>query len=122
MTGLLEAAAGYTELSHNAYYNSGWKYLANGYASLIEMASNGDITFNTAASGAADGAITYATPIVLKQNGTMLVNTGTDNGGGAKLQVSGGLTTTGNVGIGTTSPSDVYCGKIISLQLIVREM
>jgi len=44
--------------------------------------------------------------LLLQTNGGgVLVGSATDNGGGAIVQVTGGLTTTGNVGIGTTGPT-----------------
>lgn len=74
-------------LSSNVYYNSGWKYKSTGNASQIALSTNGDIKF-------------YVTT-----NGT--------SGSAAGLSNAMTITRDGNVGIGTTSPSnllDVYGG------------
>jgi hypothetical protein len=66
-------------LTNNAYYDGGFKYKANAAASLYLQTSAGDHVWFTAASGTAGGAIT--------NNERMRITSG------------------GNVGIGTSSPT-----------------
>ena len=84
-----------TALSVNAYYNSGWKYIGSNVATQFQV-SSGTFTFNRSTSGTTGNAISW-TP-------SMTINS------------------SGNVGIGTSSPSQklhisdstaVYC-RIIS--------
>jgi hypothetical protein len=63
----------------NAYYNSAWKYGINGFASYYRQ-QNGEHAFATAASGTANNNITFSEAMR--------------------------ITAAGNVGIGTSSPSD----------------
>lgn len=64
--------------SINAYYNDGWKYISNAVATQIKL-SSGNIEFNNSSSGTAGNAITFTRAMT--------------------------LTSAGNLGIGTTSPS-----------------
>jgi hypothetical protein len=85
------SGASETYLSANAYYNgTNWKYIGNHYASMLGQASGG-FTFNTAASGTAGGTITYTQAMTLDSSG--------------------------NLGIGTTSPGarlDVFASRTSS--------
>jgi len=73
-----QAAGGETDIGNNWYYYSGWKYRLTNAASNIKL--NGDvISFERAASGTANAAITFL----------------------ESMRITSG----GNVGIGTTSPS-----------------
>jgi hypothetical protein len=74
-------------LSGNGYYDGAWKYKTSGVAAKINSNSTGDTVFSSAVSGSANGAITWV-----------------DN-------VS--ITASGNVGIGTTSPSSYYADKLV---------
>lgn len=52
----------------NAYYNSGWKYVASGTAQYLQQ-YNGGFTFFNAASGTAGAAITWATLLTIASTG-----------------------------------------------------
>jgi len=67
-----------TALSVNAYYNAGWKYIGSNTASQLQL-SAGALSFKSAITGTAGNAITWTTPLT--------------------------ITSAGNVGIGTSSPS-----------------
>ena len=56
-------------LGNNVYYNGGWKRQFTSGTSLISHTNSGDITFRAAASGAADSAITFTTPLEIKADG-----------------------------------------------------
>ena len=55
-------------LANNAYYNSGWKHIVTDEASSHEM-WDGKHLFKVAASGSADAAITWTTPMTILNNG-----------------------------------------------------
>jgi hypothetical protein len=67
-----------TALSVNAYYNAGWRYIGSNTASQLQL-SNGVLSFKSATTGTAGNVITWTTPLT--------------------------ITSAGNVGIGTTSPT-----------------
>jgi hypothetical protein len=69
-------------MANNAYYNSGYKYVANSAAGLYTIDANVH-KWNSAASGTAGNAISFTTTMTLDGNG--------------------------NLGLGTTSPSN-YAG------------
>ena len=67
-------------VSSNAYYNSGWKYKSTNYAALFQVGStSGTVSLRQAASGTVNQAVSFIQTLTI------------DN--------------SGNVGIGTTSPS-----------------
>jgi hypothetical protein len=67
-------------LANNAYYNSGYKYVANSAAGLYTIDANVHKWY-TAASGTAGNAITFTQAMTLDSSGNLLV--GTASGGGA---------------------------------------
>ena len=72
--------AGATYVNSNAYYDSGWKYKTTAPAAVLQVGgSSQELTFRQAVSGTAGNAITYTQPFTID--------------------------TSGNVGIGTNSPS-----------------
>ena len=73
--GTFSAGGGGNGFTSNAYYNSGWKYVANGYASNI-FEQNGNLLFTTAPSGTAGNAITFTTAMTLDANGNLQFNSG----------------------------------------------
>ncbi|MBC7421350.1 MAG: tail fiber domain-containing protein [Bdellovibrio sp.] len=79
-------------IGSNHYYNVSSKYARAGGASYINFditttATAGDITFNTAPSGSADGVVTFTPNVTFKQSGN--VGVGTINPL-ATLEVNGG--------------------------------
>ncbi|MCX6106439.1 MAG: hypothetical protein NTY08_11485 [Proteobacteria bacterium] len=70
-------------ITDNIYYNGGYKYSANGYGNLIQF-TNGDIMFDVAANNAS-GTAAAATPTVAMT-----------------------IKNSGNVGIGSSSPSSLF--------------
>ena len=65
---------GDARLSNNAYYSSGWKYIDARYATQYLMdAGNGIHTWSTAASGSADGAITWSERMRIDNSGNVRV-------------------------------------------------
>jgi hypothetical protein len=60
------------DFSHNAYYNAGWKYIANGYATN-HYQTNGTYVWRTAASGTAGNAITFTQAMTLSAAGSLVL-------------------------------------------------
>ena len=83
-------------LNCNVYYNSGYKYGANGYATYYSMA-NGAHTWYNAASGNASSAITFTQAMTLDASSNLQVG-GTVNPTSARVtpSVSGDGSTLGN--------------------------
>jgi len=78
---------GDARLTNNGYYNSGWKYIDSRYATQYLMdASNGIHTWSTAASGSADGAITWSERMRIDNSGNIGIGTSSPN---ARLNVQG---------------------------------
>ena len=75
----------------NAYYNSGWKYIASAYAlRYAQDGSSGSHKWYTAASGTAGNAITFTQAMTLDASGVLSLSSGypklrlaDPNGGGA---------------------------------------
>ena len=59
----------------NSYYNSGWKYITTSNASNYYQ-EGGAHHFRVAASGSADAAITWTTPLSIALDGNVTVGTG----------------------------------------------
>lgn len=87
-------------VSCNAYYNAGWKYLANGFAGVVSWqdTATGDFVVYTAASGVADAAITLLDKFHVFQNGAVTVTNGL-----TADTVTGTTSITAPLTIGTTS-------------------
>ena len=62
------------DMSHNAYYNAGWKYIANGYATN-HYQNNGAYIWRTAPSGTAGNAITFTQAMTLDASGNLGIGT-----------------------------------------------
>jgi hypothetical protein len=94
-----------TFINNNAYYNSSsqWIYLANSSAAQYAL-SDAEHRWLTAPSGTVGNAITFTQAMTLNASGRLLLGTTTDDGVN-KLQVNGSASVSGNVGIGTSSPT-----------------
>ena len=85
----------------NVYYDGGgFKYATSNAASYYQQAS-GAHAWYTAPSGTAGNAITFTPAMTLTSGGSLLVGGTTDNG--AKLQVSGGVTTMATITSSSTA-------------------
>ena len=75
------SAGGETDIGHNWYYYSGWKYRFTSPSSNIKL--NGDvISFERAASGTANAAIAFLESMRITSGGQVLINTTTTTTGG----------------------------------------
>lgn len=65
-------------LNANSYYNTGWKYIADGYATRYSQndVSNGAHAWFTAPSGTAGNAITFTQAMTLDTNYNLTLNAG----------------------------------------------
>jgi hypothetical protein len=108
--GLVKAGAGFYELTRNAYSSSGWKYIANDFAGMMEFSNTGDIYFAIAPSGTADAAITWSVPFFVKNNGNVGIGTATP---AAKLHTTGSVRLAGvpncGAGIQSNANGDLSC-------------
>jgi len=74
-------------LSWNAYYNAGWKYIGDDFATQIYTDYSGDkLYIKTAPSGTAGSAISWNNGIIIDSNGNVGIGT---NNPSAKLHISG---------------------------------
>lgn len=80
--------SGSTYLTNNRYFNSGNKYIANGFSTSYEQDSSGNHTWLVAPSGIANATIFSTTAMQLVNSGNLLLGTGGVDSG-YKLQVSG---------------------------------
>jgi hypothetical protein len=81
-------------VTSNAVYNSGWKYVAAGYATQYYQTSGQHIWYN-APSGSAGGAITLTQAMTLDASGNLLV--------GTTSQLNGSFTSKINVQAGSAN-------------------
>jgi hypothetical protein len=104
------------DFSHNAYYNAGWKYIANGYATN-HYQTNGTYVWRTAASGTAGNAITFTQAMTLDASGNLILG-GTSqiascrssitNAGGDQLAINATNTSTGQSSIKFCNDGTAY--------------
>jgi hypothetical protein len=71
--GCVATTTGSTQVGHNWYYNSGYKYIGSDYASRVVQAG-GYVSIETAASGSADGAITFSEKARFQNTGGISFN------------------------------------------------
>ena len=91
------ADTGSVAMQHNAYFNSGWKYIASSQGALQFQAIPGTgFLWNTAASGTAGNAISFTQAMTLDASGNLGIGTGSPI---SPLQVLG----TGTLGYATSN-------------------
>jgi hypothetical protein len=92
-----------SSFAHNAVFNSGWKYVATGAATLYQKYA-GAHAWYTAASGGIGSAITFTQAMTLHASGGLSVGNTTDPGA-ANLSVGGAFFTGGSLpGVGNSNP------------------
>ena len=64
------------DMSHNAFYDGAWKYIANGFATN-HYQTNGTYVWRTAPSGTAGNAISFTQALTLDASGNLAVGTTT---------------------------------------------
>ena len=62
-------------IGNNIYYNSGWKYVDDGYGSIITLSDNGTIEFSTSISGIADATATISNKMYINNDGKVGLST-----------------------------------------------
>mgnify|MGYP003110070016 CR=1 FL=1 len=72
--GCIATTTSSTQVGHNWYYNSGYKYIGSDYASRVVQAG-GYVSVETAASGSADGAVSFSERMRIDSSGNMGLNT-----------------------------------------------
>jgi hypothetical protein len=87
----------------NARYDTGYKYVANGYANMyVNGTANGSHTWFTAPSGTAGNAITFTQALTLSAVGNLLLGGTSDPTSAAKaIVIYNGTAPTGNIAGGT---------------------
>ena len=78
--GVAASQAGY--MLQNAYYDSGWKYQATDETSRVWL-SSGNVGFDSATSGTAGTAITFATNMCIAVNGSVIIPGSLSKGSGS---------------------------------------
>jgi len=101
---------GYAEFINNAYYNLGWRYASNRYASKIQLDNNGAIKFDVAPSGIAGNAISWMTALTINNDGNISIGNSTFyNWGSLGTAIEfGALGTLWNDGSATTTVGQNY--------------
>ena len=98
--------AGATYVNSNAYYDSGWKYKSTATAATLQVGgSSNTLTFRQAASGTADGAITYTEAFRVHTNGNVGIGT---NAPSVALDVVGEISSTDDINAG----GKVVCANV----------
>jgi hypothetical protein len=113
-------------LTGNLYYSSGWKYKASGSGSLLLLDGNGDIKFNNATSGTADGTATLTERIRILSTGGITFNGDTATANALDDYEEGTFTPTltfggGSVGITYLNQTGKYTkiGNTVSISIAI---
>jgi hypothetical protein len=86
-TGLIYGGSGQLAFVNNAYYDSGWKYKTTNYA-VLNATDSGQFTWSTAASGSVGGAVSWNERMRLTNAGNLGIGTSSPS---QKLDVQGGI-------------------------------
>jgi len=104
-------------ITSNAYYASGWKYGANGYANRLNVGSgSGAFQWFTAASGTAGNAISFTQAMTLDASGNLMVGSTSSSATANKnIDVNGTGDAALNVRVGGTTYAYLYstAGQVI---------
>jgi len=107
-------AANEAGFQNNAFYStvapSGWKYIANGFSSQIQLDSSGNLAFKTAPSGTAGNAITFTQAMTLDADGDLGIGTTSP---AAKMHIGvASAAVDGTKGVRITNPA----GTVVMLE------
>lgn len=88
-----------TNITNNAYYNGGWKYVGTGRASMLQQDSGGFYWYSTGTtSGTAGNATSFTQPMTLSAVGNLLLGGTSDPASAAKaIVIYNGTAPTGNI-------------------------
>jgi len=95
-----------TQISNNAYYNSGWIYKATSFAQNFVLDNDGSFKFFQAPSGTAGNAISFTQAMTLDASGNLLV--GLTTGGKLSVRDAGGNDT--HFGLGANYDNYISAG------------
>jgi hypothetical protein len=102
--GSFAATTAEVDISHNAFYDGAWKYIANGFATNHYQA-NGEYIWRTAASGTAGNTISFTQAMTLTAAGVLCVGVTSNTSRG------GGNTTLLTYKASGTNYLDIQCGS-----------
>jgi hypothetical protein len=75
-----------TYFSNNAYFNSGWKFKQNSFATMYTQDSTGKHIWNLGGTGTSGNAITFNQAMTLNNSGNLLLNTTSEGADGLSIQ------------------------------------
>jgi hypothetical protein len=75
-----------TDFVWNAYYSGNWKYRSNGFAGGFYQDNSGNLAYNLAPAGLANGTLTFSRIFTVLNNGNFGIGTTSPN---ARLEVTG---------------------------------
>jgi len=96
--------------THNAYFDTGWKYIGTGFANYFAM-DTGVYKWFTAPSGTAGNTISFTQAMTLNASGELLLGTTSafnTNAGRANVSINGSSTAMYNLGVAGASAGYLY--------------